>query len=87
MSPNAITARIVPPLVLPGVQIGSPAYERISPRHPGLWRRLFAWAKELLLLMGAVYAFPIAILVIGIPLALAINGLLIAAGWAWNAFW
>jgi hypothetical protein len=43
------------------------------------------WVKEGLLLVGVVYALPIAILAIGIPVALTINGLLIAAGWAWRA--
>ena len=35
--------------------------------------------------MGVVYLFPITILAIGIPIALAINGLILAASWAWRA--
>jgi hypothetical protein len=46
---------------------------------------LSGWAKEAVLLVGAVYMFPIAILAIGIPFAFAVNGLLLLAGWAWKA--
>lgn len=85
MSHTAIAVADVPPLVPPRAHAGSPPLERISPRHPGSSRRILGGAKELLLLVGVAYAFPIAILVIGIPIALTINGLLIAAGWVWKA--
>jgi hypothetical protein len=39
---------------------------------------------DLVGVMGVVYLFPITILAIGIPIALAINGLILAAGWAWR---
>lgn len=44
-----------------------------------------ARCRELLLLAGAIYLFPIAILAVFVPLALVIKGLLIAADWAWRA--
>jgi hypothetical protein len=83
MSQTAIAA--VPSLVLPKSYEGSPSREAISPSHPRLWRRLSGWAKEALLLVGVVWLLPITILAIGIPFALAINGLLLAAGWVWKA--
>ena len=85
MSHTAIAVPDVPPFVLPRAHAGTPPREAISPRHPGSVRRLSGWAKEALLLLGAVYMFPIAILAIGIPLAFAVNGLLLLAGWTWKA--
>lgn len=41
--------------------------------------------RELLLMAGAVYVFPLAILAVFVPLALVIKGLLIAAGWVSKA--
>jgi hypothetical protein len=72
------------PVVLPKSYEGSPSREAISTSHPGLWRGLSGWAKEALLLVGVVWLLPITILAIGIPFALAINGLLLAAGWVWK---
>jgi len=85
MSHTAIAVPDVPPFVLPRTQAGTPPREAISPSHPGWGPRLAGWAKEVLLLVGAVYMFPIAILAIGIPFAFAVNGLLLLAGWVWKA--
>jgi len=85
MSPTAIAVPDVPPFVLSKAHVGTPLREAIGPSHSGSWRRLSGWAKEALLLVGVVYMLPVAILVIGIPLAFAVNGLLLLAGWAWNA--
>jgi hypothetical protein len=85
MSHTAIAVPDAPPFVLPRAHAGIPPREAISPSQPGALRRLSGWAKEALLLVGAVYMFPVAILAIGIPLALAVNGLLLLAGWAWKA--
>ena len=83
---TAVALPDVPAFVLPRAHAGTPPREAISPSHLGSRRRLSGWAKEALLLVGAVYMFPLAILAVGIPLALAVNGLLLLAGWAWNAF-
>jgi hypothetical protein len=85
MSNIAIAVPDVPPFVLPRGHAETPPRESISPRRPGSVRGLSGWAKEVLLLVGAIYMFPIAILAIGIPFAFALNGLLLLAGWAWTA--
>ena len=82
---TAVALPDVPAFVLPRAQDITPPREAIRPSPPGSRRRLSGWAKEALLLVGAVYVFPLAILAIGIPLALAVNGLLLLAGWAWHA--
>jgi len=74
----------VPSLVL-GTLADVPPLEQIRPKTPGWSRRVAGWVKEGLLLVGVVYALAIAILAIGIPIALTINGLLIAVSWAWRA--
>jgi hypothetical protein len=85
MSHTAIAAHDVPSLILPSAYADSPARERISPGQPGLWSRLAFWLAELVRLVAVVYLFAIAILAVGIPIALAINALLFAAGWVWKA--
>jgi len=55
------------------------------PSSPSTWNRISRWPRELLGVVGTVYLFPVAILVIFIPLAYAIKGLVIVAGWALNA--
>ena len=57
----------------------------MPPSAPSTWNRISRWPRELLGVAGAVYLFPLAILVIFIPLAYVIKGLVIAAGWALNA--
>ena len=59
------------------------AHERTG--APSLWRALSRGLADLVGVMAVVYLFPITILAIGIPIALAINGLLLAASWAWRA--
>jgi hypothetical protein len=39
------------------------------------------WPAEFLRVVGVAYLFPVVILAIGVPLALALNGLLMAAQW------
>lgn len=85
MSHTATSVADVPSLVLSGAHAEGPPLEQIQPRQPGVSRRVAGWVKEGLLLVGVVYACPIVILAIGIPIAFTINGLLIAAGWAWRA--
>ena len=85
MSHPATAVVDVSSLLLAGAPAQVPPLEQVRPRGPGVPRRVADWVKEGLLLVGVVYALPIAILAIGIPIALTINGLLIAAGWAWRA--
>ncbi len=56
----------------------------MPPSPPSAWTRLSRWPRELLLVTGTVYLFPLAILAIFIPLAFVIKGLLLVAGWAAN---
>ena len=81
---HSSTAVVDVPLLLAGAPTQVPPLEQIRP-EPVVPRRVAGWVKEGLLLVGVVYALPIAILAIGIPIALTINGLLIAAGWTWRA--
>jgi hypothetical protein len=85
MTNPAIAVPDVPPFVLPRAHAETPPREAIRPHRPGSVHGLSGWAKEAVLLVGTVYMFPIAILAIGIPLAFAVNGLLLLAAWAWNA--
>jgi hypothetical protein len=85
MSHTAVAVADVPSLVLAGAHAEVPPVERTRPNPPGASRRMLGWVKEGLLLVAVAYAFPLAILAIGIPVALTINGLLIAASWAWKA--
>lgn len=52
MSNTAIAVPDVPPFVLPRAHAERPPREAISPRRPG---SVHSWAKEAVLLVGAVY--------------------------------
>jgi len=81
---HAVAVADVPSLVA-GAHGEVPLFEQIRPGKPAWSRRVANCLKEGLLLVGAVYALPVAILAIGTLMALTINGLLLAAGWAWSA--
>ena len=70
-------------LVLRTTRTAPQADARTSP--PSSWRVLSRGLADLVGVIGVVYLFPITILAIGIPIALAINGLLLAADWVWRA--
>jgi hypothetical protein len=53
-----------------------------KPRAP---RGLMFWPAEFLRLMAVAYLFPLVVLVIGLPVALAVTGLLIAGQWLWQS--
>lgn len=78
MSSKTISLSEAGAFALPG---GSVAIGRIAPRRRRAGRRLLFWPAECLRLIGVVYLFPVVILAIGVPLALALNGLLMAAQW------
>jgi hypothetical protein len=82
MTHTAIASVYASPLVLRTTPIERQAHERTSP--PSFWRAMARGLADLVGVIGVVYLFPITILAIGIPIALAINGLILAAGWAWR---
>ncbi len=45
------------------------------------------WPLEFLRLVAAVYLLPLAILAIGIPVGLALTGVLLGAAWVWRTLW
>ena len=85
MSQTVIAVADVPSIALAALQAEVPPVEQARPNAAGAFGRVLWWVKEGLLVVAVAYAFPIAILAIGVPVALTINGLLIAAGWAWNS--
>ena len=87
MSHTAIAAHDLASVILPRAYVEAPPRVRIAPTPPGVWKRLSFWVAEFLRLVAVVYLLPIVILAIGIPIALAVNGLIFAAGWVWTASW
>jgi hypothetical protein len=87
MSIAATAARDGRALVLPKQPVDLPARSRAESGQPGVWRRISFWPLEFLRLVGVVYLLPLAILAIGLPLGLALTGVLLGAGWAWRALW
>lgn len=84
MSHTAVAVREALPVVLPGVHGVPWVRERSAAGEPGPWSRLLFWPAEFLRLVGVVYLFPVVILAIVIPFALALNGLLLAGDWLWG---
>ena len=82
MSPTPI-ARFDPvPVLLPGAfratgPIGAP--------RAAAWSGAMFWPAEFLRLIGVAFLFPVVILAMGLPLALAVTGLLLAAQWLWQS--
>ncbi len=85
MSPSSVAVHETFPFVLPNVSGVSRANGRIGPSRHGRWRRLTFWPAEFLRLVGVVYLFPVVVLAIGIPFALALNGLILAGQWLWRS--
>jgi hypothetical protein len=67
------------------VRPASRAVERVSGGAPSALRRLMFWPAEFLRLLAVAYLFPLAVLAIGLPVALAVTGLLIAGQWLWQS--
>lgn len=63
----------------------SRAVERVSGGGPSTLRRLMFWPAEFLRLMAVAYLFPLVVLAIGLPVALAVTGLLKAGQWLWQS--
>jgi hypothetical protein len=43
------------------------------------------WPAEFLRLIAVAYLFPLVVLAIGLPVALAVTGLLMAGQWLWQS--
>lgn len=81
MSPTPI-ARFDPvPVVLPRT---FRATGPIAAPQAAAWSRAMFWPAEFLRLIGVAFLFPVVILAMGLPLALAVTGLLLAAQWLWQ---
>jgi hypothetical protein len=74
-------------LVLPRRPVELPADLRAESSQPSVWRRVSFWPLEFLRLVAVVYALPLAILAIGIPVGLALTGLFLGATWVWRMLW
>jgi hypothetical protein len=74
-------------LVLPRRPVDLPADLRAESSQPSIWRRVSFWPLEFLRLVAVVYALPLAILAIGIPVGLALTGLFLGATWVWRMLW
>ena len=81
MSPTTIARSEAVPFVFPG---GSRATGRIAAPAADAWSRAMFWPAEFLRLIGVAFLFPVVILAMGLPLALALTGLLLAAQWLWQ---
>jgi hypothetical protein len=57
---------------------------RIATARAPAWRRTMFWPAELLRLIGVAFLFPVVILALGLPVAFALTGLLLAAQWVWH---
>ena len=73
--------------VLPSVSVELSTRRRVESAQPGAWRRLSYWPLEFVRLLAAIYMLPVALLVIGVPIGLALTGLFLGAAWLWRALW
>jgi hypothetical protein len=87
MSFTATVAGDARALVLPRRPVELPADPRAESSQPSVWRRVSFWPLEFLRLVAAVYLLPLAILAIGIPVGLALTGVLLGAAWVWKTLW
>ena len=87
MSIAATNARDAHSLVLPRLPVELPTRLQAESSQPSVWRRISFWPLEFLWLVAAVYMLPLAILAIGIPVALALTGVLLGAAWVWRTLW
>jgi hypothetical protein len=53
-----------------------------GPRAP---KGFMFWPAEFLRLLAVAYLFPLVVLAIGLPVALAVTGLLMAGQWLWQS--
>jgi hypothetical protein len=75
------------PLVLRTLPVELPAGWRAEPGTASVWHRISFWPLEGLRLVAVVYLLPLTILAVGIPLGLALTGMLLGAAWVWRSVW
>lgn len=75
------------PIVFPPLPVKLPAGWRAESGKASVWQRISFWPLEGLRLVAVVYLLPFAILAVGIPLGLALTGLLLGAAWVWRSVW
>jgi hypothetical protein len=74
-------------LALPTLPVELPAGPRAESGEASVWHRISFWPLEALRLVAVIYLLPLAILAVGIPLGLALTGVLLGAGWVWRSVW
>lgn len=74
-------------LVLTTLPVELPAGWRAEPGTASVWHRISFWPLEGLRLVGVIYLLPLTILAVGIPLGLALTGMLLGAAWVWRSIW
>lgn len=82
MTQTATTSLDTSSLPVPASQGARQAHDRTGPSTR--WRSLGRGLADIGALAGAILLFPIAVLAIGIPIALAVNALLLAVRWVWG---
>ena len=83
----AIAAHDARPLVLPTRPVEFPAGWGAESATASMWQRISFWPLEGLRLVGVIYLLPLTILAVGIPLGLALTGMLRGVAWVWRSVW
>jgi hypothetical protein len=78
--PVAVASNALPFTLTPAS--GAIARADGGPRAP---KGLMFWPAEFLRLIAVAYLFPLVVLAIGLPVALAVTGLLMAGQWLWQS--
>ena len=87
MAIAASPAHDIRSLVLPRLPVELPAGWRAEAGPASLWQRISFWPLEALRLVAVVYLLPVTILAVGIPLGLALTGMVLGAAWVWRSIW
>jgi len=74
-------------LVLTTLPVELPAGWRADSGTASVWHRISFWPLEGLRLVAVIYLLPLTILAVGIPLGLALTGMLLGATWVWRSIW
>ena len=74
-------------LILPTLPVALPAGWRAEAGPASVWQRISFWPLEGLRLVAVVYLLPVTILAVGIPVGLALTGMLLGVAWVWRSIW